>query len=213
MNTGQTQTRAVVNVSNQKYWKGQDRLRRTLEGNTDAEILMFRSEAEVGAKPHQESMYGFKPKAFEKAYNMGFRQVLWLDASMYVIKDLSPIFEKIEQYGYYFQSSGWDNKRWTTPEQKEYFGTDEGDMISSGVLGIDLDNEVGYTFFSLWMQAMKDGMFNGSHEVTRHDQLAASIIIHQMKLKITPNNSQWQYGKPSEQPLHDKILIFAHGII
>src|SRR5690606_36344654 len=95
MNIGKTQTKAVINVSNQKYWKGQDRLNRTLQGNTDADILMFRSEAEVGAKPHRESMYGFKPKAFEKAYNLGFRQILWLDASMYVLKDLSPIFDKI----------------------------------------------------------------------------------------------------------------------
>lgn len=212
MNIGKTQTKAVINVSNQKYWKGQDRLRRTLEGNTDAEVLMFRSEAEVGAKPHHESMYGFKPKAFEKAYNMGFRKILWLDASMYVIKDLSPIFEKIEQYGYYWQSSGWSNPRWTTPEQKEYFGTDKGDMISSGVVGTDLDNEIGYTFFSLWMQAMKDGMFHFNHDVSRQDQSCASLIIEQMKLKITPNETDWMYGKPSET-YKSNILIIADGIV
>lgn len=204
--------RCVINVSTKKYWKGQLRLLETLQGKTNADLLFYTNESQVGAKPHSKSMYGFKPKAFEKAYEIGYKSVLWLDASMYVIKDLTLIFEEIESEGYYFQDSGWSNGRWTTPEQKEYFGTDNGTMISSGVLGLKLDDRHGFEFYKQWLQASEDGMFNGSHDVTRHDQTAASLIIEQMGLYITDNNTHWQYGNPQEQPLHKNILILANGI-
>lgn len=204
--------RAIVNVSNRKYWRGQDRLLQSLKGKTDAEVLPFRFESQVGAKKHSESMYGFKPLAIEKAYNLGYRQLLWLDASMYVLRDLEPIFKQIEQDGYFWQDSGWRNDRFTTPSQKEYFGTDEGTMISSGVVGLDLTHPDASDFLYLWLGAMKDGMFNGSHEVTRHDQTCASLIIENMGLKITENNTHWTYGNP-ENEYPENILILAHGII
>lgn len=202
--------RAIVNLSTKKYWKGQNRLVETLKGNTDAQLLMYKREADVGAKTHQESMYGFKPMAIAKAYWLGYRQILWLDASMYVIKDLNPIFDMIEERGYFAQDSGWWNDRWTTPEAKEYFGTNKGKMISSGVLGFDLESEVGLEFFNRWLMAMEEGMFHGSHDNYRHDQSAASLIIENMKLYITPNNTYWNYGK---EPFHENILILADGIV
>lgn len=199
----------VINVSTKKYWKGQRRLIQTLNGKTAAQLLMYKREADVGAKTHQESMYGFKPKAIQKAYNMGYRQILWLDASMYILKDLTPIFDIIKEQGYFWQDSGWLNERWTTPAAKEYFGTDKGAMISSGVLGLDLASAVGLEFFKRWLQASEDGMFNGSHEVTRHDQSAASLIIENMGLTIIKNNTIWNYGK---EPFHENIIILADGI-
>ncbi len=201
--------KCIINVSTKKYWKGQRRLKSTLQGNTDADLLFFKHEEQVGALSHHESMYGFKPMAFKKAYDLGYRKILWLDASMLVIKDLNPIFEAIEKDGYFFQDSGWMNDRWTTEKAKSYFGTDQGKMISSGVLGLNLDNPVASDFLYLWIGAMNDGLFNGSHETYRHDQSAASLIIEKMKLKITSNNMLWNYGRV---PFHEDILILADGI-
>lgn len=204
--------RCIINVSTNKYRKGQERLSETLKGNTDAHLLLYTKESDVEAPTHQESMYGFKPMAFQKAYELGFTTVLWLDASMYILKDLNPIFEHIEEHGYFWQDSGWENDRWTTPEAEEYFGTNQGRMISSGVVGLDLYHPDASDFLYLWLGAMQDGMFNGSHEVTRHDQLCASLIIENMSLNITPNNTYWQYGKPNETMFHENILIIADGI-
>lgn len=206
-------SRVIVNVSTKKYWKGQDRLVTTLKNNNNAQVLAYRHESDVGALSHKESMYGFKPKAMEKAYELGFRTILWLDASMYVIKNLEPIFNIIERKGYFFQDSGWMNNRWTTPEVKNYFGTDSGKMISSGVLGLDLNSFEGKEFYERWLKAMEDGMFNGSHDDFRHDQSCASLIIENMKLNIAPNNSYWQYGDIIQKPIHEDILIIANGIV
>lgn len=202
--------RCIVNLSTQKYWKGQDRLIRSLKDNTDAQLLMYKRESDVGAKPHSQSMYGFKPLAIEKAYNLGYRELLWLDASMYVIKDLDPIFKEIEKNGFYAQDSGWENERWTTDNALRYFGTNKGRMISSGVLGVNMNHSKGIQFLEKWTTAMKNGLFNGSHDDFRHDQSCASLIIENMGLHITENNTHWNYGK---DPMHENILILADGII
>lgn len=202
--------RCVINVSTDKYKIGQDRLIDSLVNNTDADVLMYQSEQSVGAKPHSQSMYGFKPCAFSKAYDLGYTSILWLDASMNVLKDITPIFELIEKDAYFAQNSGWKNERWSTPEQIEYFGTSNGWMISSGVLGLDLTNPIGSEFLQKWLKASNDGMFNFSHDVSRQDQTCASLIIENMGLNITENNTLWNYGK---EAWHDGIVLVADGIV
>lgn len=201
--------RAIVNVSTKKYWNGQMRLIASLKDKTDATILSWQSEDEVGAEPHEVNNYAFKPMAIVKAYEMGYRQILWLDASMDAIKDLSPLFEVIERDGYFFQWSGWFNNQWTNGHAKDYFGTDEGIMISSGVLGLDLTNPIAYQFMDKWTQAMRDGIFNGSWDNHRHDQTAASLIAYKMGLKIHDEKEYFAYGKQTD---NENVLILADGI-
>lgn len=203
--------RIAINFSTSKYWLGQDRLAKTIKNKS--EFLSFRNESEINCHLHSEMMYGFKPASFLKAKELGYSTVLWLDASMYVLKDLSPLFDHIEKYGYFFQDSGWYNKDWTSLSATEYFGTDKGKMISAGVIGLDLNNQEAIEFLTLWNKSMLDGMFNGSHENYRHDQTAASLIIQNMGLAITPNNTFWQYGLPEDKTIHDNILIIANGIV
>ncbi len=204
--------RCVVNVSTDRYRRGQNRLHDSLQGHTDATILMFDSEESVGAEPHSVNNYSFKPMAMIKAYEKGFRQVLWLDASMLVIKDLEPIFALIEKDGYFFQDSGWPNSRWTHDAAREYFGTDEGPMLSSGVLGLDLDSEIGYKFFDLWTQAMRDGMFNGAWDVTRHDQTCASLIAYKLGMKLQTANTFFVYGTEGNEFILEETILLADGI-
>lgn len=203
---------AVINLSTVKYAPGQERLRQTVFAQGDFDLQLYTHERQVGAPLHKESPYAFKPYALDKARRDGYKVLLWLDASMYVRRSISPILKHIEDHGYFFQDSEWGNERWTTPEQKAYFGTDKGTMISSGVIGLDLRTDTGKTFLEAWLQAAKDGMFNGSHEVTRHDQTAASLLIEVMGLEITPNNTYWSYGKPTDK-FDDNICIIANGIV
>lgn len=176
------------------------------------EIQAWTSESEVSAAPHAESMYGFKPMAFLKAFAMGYTSVLWLDASILVIKDLEPIFHIIEKDGYFFQDSGWMNKQWCNARAKDYFGTDAGEMLSSGVLGINLRSEIGLKFFAEWYVAMRSGIFNGSHDDHRHDQLCASIIAHKLGMKLQEGNTFFIYGKPGDPRIKENTLALADGI-
>lgn len=205
--------RCVVNVSTQRYWPGQTRLIKSLyQYSPGVDVMVWGNEGEVGAEPHQNNNYAFKPRAIIKAYEAGYRQILWLDASMVAIKGLEPIFEIIERDGYFFQDSGWPNSRWTTYKGVEYFGHKDGEMLSSGVLGVDLDSNIGYAFFDKWTQAMRDGMFNGPWETWRHDQSAASLIAHTMGLKLQKANTFFVYGQPENEYIVDETVLLADGI-
>lgn len=204
--------RAIVNLSTEKYWPGQIRLAKSLRYKTDATLFLFRSEEEVGAPPHSENPYAFKVYAIEKALEAGYEQILWLDASMYVIKDLDPLFKLIEGIGYYMQDSGWFNNEWTNEKAKEYFGTDDGLMISTGCIGFNFQLPYAKAFFNDWKQSMLDGIFKGSWDNHRQDQTCASIIAHKKGFMIAENNSFFQYGKAEEPPMHENILLIADGI-
>jgi len=202
--------RAVINLSTEKYRKGQQRLFNSLKGSYDC--ILYTSELQVNAPLHSENNYGFKPATFVDAMRIGYKHLLWLDASMLVIKDLQPIFDIIEQDGYFFQDSGWMNDRWTNDKAKEYFGTNEGRMLSSGVLGLNLETEIGRKFLSDWLQAMQDGVFNGSWDNFRHDQTCASLIAYKMGLKLQDGNTFMVYGKMDEPTISEKTLLLADGI-
>lgn len=55
-----------------------------------------------GSMPHEEMNYSFKAHAFQQAINMGYQNILWLDAACYAIANPKIIFDIIDQQGYYF---------------------------------------------------------------------------------------------------------------
>lgn len=203
--------KAIINVSTLKYARGQYRLSETLKGKTDADILLYQSERQVEAPKHSQNRYAFKTYAMVKAVGLGYDLLLWLDASMYVLKDLKPVFDHIKEHGYLAQWSGWYNDRFTTPEQKEYFGTDKGKMVSSGFIGINVSHPKGLELLRQWHKASQDGIFNFNHDVSRQDQTAISLIIENMGLEILDNNTFWSYGTP-EETYPENILAIANGI-
>jgi hypothetical protein len=202
--------RAIVNLSTKKYWPGQIRLVRSLRFKTDATLFLYRSEEDVESPEHKDNPYAFKIHAIEKALEAGYEQVLWLDASMYAVKDLSPIFKHIEREGYFFQNSEWLNERLTNLHARNYFGTSEGWNISSGCVGLDFRNNQVKEFFKRWKQSMIDGIFKGSWEDHRHDQTCASLIAYKMGLKISPKDTFFQYI--TEPPIKENILLIVDGI-
>lgn len=201
--------RAVINLSTAKYNNGRERLRNSLINNTDADLMFYESESKVGSPLHIENPYAFKLYSFVKAIRFGYKSVLWLDASMVVIKNLNPLFEEIESSGHFMQDSGWKNERWTNENTKQKFGND-GIMFSAGVLGLNFENKTSQEFFVRWYKAMEQGYFKGSHDDHRHDQTLGSLIAHDLEMEITPKDTYWNYGK---EPLHKDILILADGIV
>lgn len=208
-NPNHIKKRCVVNLSTEKYRSGQERLVKSINGY---DILTYRSESEVGAPLHKENNYAFKVYSIIKAINEGYSQILWLDASIRAIKDITPIFDCIDKDGYFFQDSGWPNSRWTTDKAKEYFGHNDGQMLSSGVLGLDITHSLAYKFFDLWSTSMLDGMFNGNWDNYRHDQTCASLIAHNLGMKLQDGNTFFVYGKDDETTISDKTVLLADGI-
>jgi hypothetical protein len=56
--------------------------------------------------------YAWKIFALREAFQLGHRRVLWVDAALYPLRDLSPLFEEIEQHGFVTHSVAPNRWKW-----------------------------------------------------------------------------------------------------
>ena len=183
------------------YAKGVDRMAESLkdvgyQGNT-----MFWKELPKGSPTHEENPYAFKVYAFQAAIAQGYDKILWFDASIYAVKPLDYIFGKIENQGSYFVSNGYNARQECNDRCLDYFGIDYNKavnipMISSGIVGLDMNDIYANTFLDRWTEAMEDGIFKGSRSHnpeessdarflhSRQDQSCGSLIVHQLELEL-----------------------------
>lgn len=103
--------RAVINVATGRYVNGQNRLGMECV-RQDTRILSWARMPE-GSPAHEQVPYAFKAYALKAASNEGYTTLLWADASVLPIKPLDPLFERIEQDGYWMSNNGWTNYEWT----------------------------------------------------------------------------------------------------
>lgn len=184
---------AIVNlVSNvARYQGGQERLNRSLEvfaqaeGGYFANPLFFQSESEIGAPPHTDNPYAFKIYAIEKARQLGYSKILWLDASVVQSRTMKPVFDYMEEKGIFMEEAGHWAGSWCNDYTLNYFGITREEamkipMFAAGYVGFDFDNARSIEFFAQWKESMLNGCFKGSWQDHRHDMTCASIIAHRL---------------------------------
>lgn len=185
--------KVIVNLVSpiERYLEGQKRLIESFYalggGNDECDFISCIGENSVQSPLHSENPYAFKIYAIEKMLSMGYEQILWLDASIVFVKNVKPIFDWIEEKGFFFEHCGFSVANWCNDETLNYFGItrEEGQtmpLFSAGFTGLDFTNPIAVEFFNKWKQSMLDGYFRGSWENHRHDLSCASIIANQMGL-------------------------------
>lgn len=212
--------RAVVSLANERgnYWKALDRLRGSLHGKTDATFFGFLSEDEVGAPKHLDNPYAFKIYAIEKVRQHGFKSILWLDSSVVVRKDITPIFEEIESRGYIMQEAGCYVGDWCNDETLEGFNLSREKAMSmacygnAGFLGLNFYSRGAIDFFNRWKWAMEKGYFKGDWSNHRHDLTCGSIIANELGMKYHKGDEILQYSAPDAPLINDTIYFSAQGM-
>ncbi len=225
-------SKCIINVSTGRYIKGLDRLRESLDTvGFDGDLLAWTAESQIGAPLHQHNPYAFKIYAFDEALRQGYRKILWVDASIWAIKPLDPIWEGLEKHGYVKQYAGHLCGTWSSDSQLEYFGVTRDEAMklemygNGGFLALDFDVPIAQEFFKRWKQAMLDDQFKGSWnndnncvssdprcKGTRHDMLAGSMIANQLKMYAYPEHTLMAYtgGNYNEAP--ETAVMLAQGI-
>ena len=210
-------SRAIVNLATGRYVKGQNRLLRSLIETEYKDIfLSWTSEQVIGAPLHRDNPYAFKIYGFEKGVEVA-DSVLWLDASVWAVKDETPIFEHIVRYGYIMQEAGHNCGRWANDRCLEYFGLTRAEaskMImygNAGFLGLNKNDTIAMEFFRLWKQSMLDGIFKGNWDNHRHDMVCGSIIANELGMKYQKGNELLAYASP-EQEVNESIILKACGV-
>ena len=163
----------------------------------------------------QESNYNVKCSAFLEAMQKGFTHILWCDSSVWALNDPMPIFDIIEEKGYFFWSSGYNCAQTCNDKSLEYFkvNRDQAEKwpdVATGIFGLNLQNEKGFMFLSRWMTSCHDGIFNGSrfHDnqssdprflFHRQDQSCASLIASILEMPPMDHNlilGNWKREMP-----------------
>lgn len=212
--------RAIVSLANERgnYYKGLCRLAESVRGRFDGDFFGFMGEHSVGAPRHSDNPYAFKIYAIDYVRGKGYDQILWLDCSVWAIKNVNPVFRKITDQGYIMQEAGQFVGRWCNDRTLAYAGLsrEEANKMlmygNAGFLGLDFNNPTASEFFTGWSRYMSDGQFIGSWNDHRHDMTCGSIIANRLKMKYETGTSWLQYAAPGQDPLNESIIFFAQGL-
>jgi len=224
-------SKVIVNLATGRYVAGQTRLATSLANvGYDGQFLAFQKESSIGAPPHNQNPYAFKIHGFRRAEQLGHRFVLWLDASVWAIRDVQPVFDHIEEHGHIMQYAGHNCGRWSNDRCLEYFDItrDEAENMlmygNAGFLGLDLWDTRATAFLHSWEKAMKAGIFKGAwHNKQqteskdprcaghRHDMVVGSIIANKLNMEYQKGGDWLAYARP-EETVRDTVIFKAMGI-
>lgn len=201
----------IVNFSTHIYSKGQQRLEKSVSGY---QTLMIK-DYQRGWKTHKQSPYEFKINAIEKAFELD-NVVLWADASLYVVGDLSKIENIILKDGYFMEEAGHYVGTWCNNHTRRYFNLTEEEnklkMFSAGLLGLDRRSSTAMEWFYQWKQSAKHGCFKGNWADHRHDMTCGSIIAERMKLKYQTGGTHMAYiGEGYPEP-KEGVVFYCQGL-
>lgn len=212
-------SRCIVNLATGPHIKGQVRLKHELDKFWNEPVLLFQNEGQVKAPLHFGNAYAFKVYAIDEAIERGYEQILWLDASVYPIKDPTPVFDWLSLKGIFLEEAGHYVGQWCNDRTLEYFGITRDEamtmpMFSGGFIGLDFRRQISVEFFNRWKKAMQDGMFHGSWADHRHDMTVGSIIANQMNLvkDYSRGGHFFAYTGPGYAEPQTSVTFYVRGL-
>lgn len=117
--------RAVVNCASDSWVTGQNRLRKLLPQylGAAADLHFYTNQLPPDCPPHrllgwfggnhrEQVPYAFKAFALKEA-SRDADLLLWCDACMVPVRDMTPLWERIERDGYWMGRNGFSNYEWT----------------------------------------------------------------------------------------------------
>lgn len=206
----------IVNFATGHYKLGQKRLAHSLDGY---KMLMLDDYTAIDSPTHQESPYEFKVHAIEKAFEFD-DIVLWADASMWRVGDLSVIERLIKNDGYFMSEAGHWVGSWTNQHTRKYFKLTEEEarvpgglfMFSAGLLGLNKKSEIAMNFLLEWHASAKAGCFRGSWADHRHDMTCGSIIAQRLGMKYQRGGEHMAYIGQGYSAPQNGVVFYLQGI-
>jgi hypothetical protein len=206
----------IVNFATGHYLKGQQRLANSLNGYKK---LMLTGYPTINSPTHEQSPYEFKINSIESAWNHD-PVVLWVDASMWRVGDLSKIEDLIIKDGYFMTESGHWTGQWTNQFTKNYFKTTDEEMkvpggmfmFSAGLLGLNRNSPIAVEFLRQWKGSAKAGCFKGDWKDHRHDMSCGSIIAQRLGMKYQRGGEFMSYIGPGYSQPEAGSVFYLQGI-
>lgn len=225
-------TKAIINFATGHYIKGQDRLRKSLtDVGFDGDFMGWNHEDQIGSPLHKNNPYAFKVYAFERAIDKGYKKILWVDASIWAVKPLDPIWDCLDERGYVKQYAGHLVGTWANDASLAHFGITRDEAMkmemhgNGGFFALDFDIPIAKEFFEKWKAAMLAGMFMGAWtnkhmsesqdsrcQGHRHDMTCGSIIANQLDMKAYPKDLLMAYVGDGYGTPPESAVMYAQGM-
>lgn len=217
----------IINVGTDGYAKISDRLNSSLNSvGYSGGRLIYSGRLPEGSPTHQENPYAFKIYAIEQALKLGYKQILWVDSSLYPVRPLDDIINYINDKGFYMFRTGYNLAHSVSDRTLKYAGIDRDiaeriTEYASGCVGLNFNKLDSKAVFDTWEQYMLDGQFKGSRShdnqsndprflFHRQDQSCLSLAMSIWGMYMPPDapNFCHYYGTPQT----DQTIFMIHGI-
>jgi len=161
---------------------------------------------------HAEMPYQFKTAMIQLAIEKGYERVIWLDSSMQLKKDLTPLFN--ERNVFFFHNLGHPTWNYLSDHAQSLLSIINEDLrdipqVWGGAFGLDLTTWIGKLMFG----EIKDYSVNGSFKdggsnrqgfiAHRHDQAVMSVLLHKLTKTFNEVGLMLPYGQILCPP-HDR---------
>ncbi len=206
------------------YKRGSERLKNSLiHHGYSGDIIIY--EGFANDNYDKLCKYNVKAAAFEETIKKGYTHLLWLDCSVWALKNPDAIFDVINQEGYYFWKSGYNCAQTCNDNSLNYFdlSRDEAEKMpdcSTSMFGVNLSNPKAMEFITRFINACKDGVAVGSrfHDgqskderflFHRQEQSVASLLIGLMGLRM---HDPAEYSIYYQQEMPDSVIFTMRGM-
>lgn len=221
----------IVNISvgseHSWYHRGQERLVQSLvdlAGDTKFDIL-----TDCYEEPKTGYVYEDKIMAVYNAAKKGYKKILWLDCSITAVKSIEPIWEWLNDKGYYLYQSGANCAETCNDASISFYGLnrDKAEEIhecASNVVGFNLETMQGYMLLELWTRSLNSKINRGCKwcgkkerrnesldprfKYHRQDQSTLSLSAGTLNLKL---ESEHHFVSRAENGVSDTALFKLAG--
>lgn len=185
----------IINAAN-GYWypRGQKRLVESLKAHGFTGKVLTWCNEPMNSTFNPKHPYTIKAAALVEAMNLGYKRILWLDCSVWVVKNPDPIFDIIERDGVFMWRSGYSLGQTASDKDLEFAGITRDEAMNmhecaSNVVGLNLEMAQTRRLVTWFLEANKAGVCSTSRHhdnqsadprflFARQDQTAFTIAFH-----------------------------------
>ena len=221
----------LVSLATNSYWypKGMERLQASVRIHApEVATAFYMGEDSVGAPRQDDASHAFKKFAIARAMrqNPDAQHFVWIDVSMWLVRDLEPLYRRLLTPGWFAASSGTDIGTWTMDHCFDEMNVKRDDyaartMLASGFfalsLGVPECEAVLADLFATSNRAFhgpKWGDPNAAVKGHRHDQSVLSILWHKHGLSVEQEHPLWVYDcdYPEDKPVGSQVVARCRGM-
>lgn len=184
---------AFVSVAfgDHRYIEQQARLRHSiLQIYPDAPLFFWTNEMPPGSRSMSESLYGFKPHAVKAALQAGYKQIMFFDPAIILVKPIDFYQEQVKEYGVCCARD--DNKLSSFCDDRSLrnYGLSRDNIKDWHLVGgsfyyFDFELPLSKKIFFKWEFAEDIGLFGSQKEQAseqlqghRHDEAIMALMLY-----------------------------------